>query len=348
VAGATTVVLVVAIWQRRSWRDLRLVVAGTGIWVLSFLLEYLISLRKLHSVKALLGYWQGGFAPRPLAIGSTLTWIGSAVHGVIGLPLDFGVWPLAVLLVVLGMATLLWRRTLIGLFVVIVVAVVFFAAIIQQYPIQGRMVLFFVPLGCLAIASPMLLSKRMAVQVVCACLAGVVLLPSIASAAHAAADPYTRTEAREAYLYVQEHERPGDKMLIEWSGTAVYLYYHETIGVTGIGSFKFSGSPKSCNNSVLGDDLSGTDRVWFIFAVPPGIESNAISQYLIALRRLGRILTVHPTPGNAGAVLVQINHHDATTDFQLPAPNWAPAPHGCLQFNRFRRHSGSSERSGLA
>jgi hypothetical protein len=282
-----------------------------------------------------LGYWQGGFAPHPLRIGSTLNWVGSTVHGVINLPLDFGVWPLAVILIASGVVTLLWRRTLLGLFVVAVIAVVFFAAIVQEYPIQGRMVLFLVPLGCLAIAAPMLISTRPAAQVVCVCLVAAVMIPSIASAAHAAVDPYTRTEAREAYVYVQEHERPGDKVLVEWSGTAVYLYYHETLGVTGFASFQYSGSSQQCDNSALGKELSDTDRAWFVFAVPPGIESNAISRYLIALRHVGRILTVHATPGNAGAVLVQVNHNTSNLDFRLPAPSWTPAAHGCLLVNRF-------------
>jgi hypothetical protein len=333
-AGATVLVLAVSAWQRRSRSDVLLLSLGTLVWLVSFFVEYIVSLRKLHSVPALLGYWQGGFAPRPLRIGSTLSWAGSTIHGLIGLPLDFGVWPLAVALIAYGLVVLVWRQPLKGWFLVLLIGGLFFAAIIREYPLQGRLVLFLVPIAAVAVAAPLLLPARRIVHVVICCAIGVIMIPSLASAAHAVADPYTKTEAREAYLFVQQHEKPGDHIFVEWSGVAVYLYYHETLGVTGSGSFQFEGNPATCNNTAQISKLERFRRIWFVFAVPPGIEADAIPQYLIALRRVGRIISVHQTAGNAGAVLVQVGP-DHTGDLQLPAPNWEPDPHGCVQVSLF-------------
>jgi hypothetical protein len=312
-----------------------MVVAGTAIWLLSFFIEYGVSLRKLHGVKALLGYWQGGMAPQPLRISTTLSWAGTTVHGLMLSPLGFGVWPLAAALVLVGLITLLWRRFSVGLFIVIVVVGAFGAAILHEYPLQGRLVLFLVPLACVAVAAPLLLSRRMGVQLVVLGLIASVLVPSVASAAHAVVNPYTKTEARSAYLYVQHHERPGDAVFVEWSGVASFIYYHETLGVNGAGFFKLSGSATSCGSGAQLDLLRRYDRVWFVFAVPPGIEAGAVSQYLPMLRHVGRIVTVHPTPGNAGAVLVQVRPTDQVANPPLPAPNWAPERFGCARIHLF-------------
>ncbi|HEX3334207.1 MAG TPA: glycosyltransferase family 39 protein [Acidimicrobiales bacterium] len=339
-AGATTGVLVISAWRGRRWNDIKMVAIGTAIWLASLGLEYLVSLRKLHGVKALLGYWQGGMAPQPLRVGTTVSWLGSTVHGLVGSPLDFGVWPLAVALIGVGLLALLWRRFYIGVFIVVVIGGAFAAAIVHEYPVQGRLVVFFVPLACVALAATLLLSRRWPAQLLVCALIAAVMVPSVASAAHAVWSPYTTTEAREAYLYVQQHERPGDKILVEWSGMAVYYYYNETLGVSGTGSFQVSDSVKACDNGAPLGQLRAFSRIWFVFAVPPGIEANAISQYMPMLRQVGRVLTVHLTPGNAGAVLVQVRHRAEPANPPLPAPNWGPGAYGCAQVTLFGPASG--------
>jgi hypothetical protein len=256
----------------------------------------------------------------------------------IGLPLDFGLWPLAVALVVSGLVALLWRRPLKGLLLVLIIGAVFFAAMVHEYPLQGRLVLFLVPIAAVAVAAPLVLPARPVIHVVVCALIGITLIPMLASAAHATVDPYTKTEAREAYVYVQQHAGPHDRVFIEWSGIAVYLYYHEILGVTGTGSFQFSGSPKPCDNASQFGTLDRYKRIWFVFAVPPGIEPDAISQYLLALRHAGRVMSVDETPGNAGVVELDVRSSGSNT-VQLPAPDWQPAPYGCLQVSLFTPNS---------
>jgi hypothetical protein len=337
-AGASLCVLGIAAWQRRSRSDAVWLGVGTSIWLVSFFVEYVVSLRKLHSTPALLGYWQGGFAPRPLRVGSTLSWAGSTIHGLIGLPLDLGVWPLAVVLIVCGLLTLLWRRPLRGLLFVLIIAAVFFAATVREYPLQGRLVLFLVPIAAIALAAPLIVPARRIIHVATCVLIGILLIPALASAAHATADPYTKTEAREAYLWVQQHDRPGDRVVVEWTGMAVYLYYHETLGLTGTASFQFAGSSKPCDNARQFDKLDRFKRIWFVFAVPPGLEPDAISQYLVALRHAGHVAGIHETPGNAGVVLLDM-HSSGGTNVRLPAPAWQPAPYGCLTVSLFTPQS---------
>jgi hypothetical protein len=58
---------------------------------------------------------------------------------------------------------------------------------------------------------------------------------------------------------------------------------------------------------------------------------EAIPAYLGASRHLGHLLSVHQTPGNAGAVLIKTNSSAAVPALRLDAPSWQPAPSGCLR-----------------
>ncbi len=331
-AGGTACVLMLAAARRRSLHDAELVAVATAVWLVSFVAEYFVALRQLHSVKALLGYWQSGFAPRPLQIGTAVSWVGATTRGLLQMPLDFGLWPFACALVLCGLITLLRKRTLAGLFVVILLGAVYAAAVLHEYPLEGRLALFLMPIGCVAVAAPLLISRTPAFQLFVALLIVAITIPTVGSAVHTLVSPYTKTEAREAYVYVLQHERPGDKLLVEWTGVAVYVYYHETLGVTGEGTFRLSGSTAACPNGTQLNALRRYGRVWFVWAVPPGFEPKAVPQYMQALRHLGRILIVHETPGNAGAVLVRVSRTLSSPELHLAAPAWAPDPQGCLRF----------------
>lgn len=78
VAGGASLVLLTVYLARRDWRAVGWVAAGSSIWLVTFTAEYFLLLRGLATNRALLAYWQAGFAPRPLAPGSLLAWHGIA------------------------------------------------------------------------------------------------------------------------------------------------------------------------------------------------------------------------------------------------------------------------------
>jgi uncharacterized membrane protein len=84
VAGAATIAAAWCLYLTNRRRELVKVGAASVVWLVSLGLEYAVSLRPLHSNAALASYWHAGFAPRPLALNRTLSWLrattDAAVH----------------------------------------------------------------------------------------------------------------------------------------------------------------------------------------------------------------------------------------------------------------------------
>ena len=331
VAGAVALVVVVALVRRGEWRVLPAFVAACALWGASFLVEYVVSLRDLHSNRALLGYWAFAFAPRPLAVHSTLAWLARDVPSVAHVPFDLGALPLAAGLLVVGVVGLVWRRRAVGAFVLVLAGVVVVAGIAHAYPMADRMVLFALPFTFLVLAASLLVSRRTAVQLALVALIVVVSVPALGSAASAVVHPYTRTEVRGAYAFVEAHRQPGDGVLVEGEGIPAFLYYHRTLGVDADGVFRMMGSPTPCDNAAQLDQLRRWRRVWLVFATAPDSEAgHPIAEYLRAFGWVGRPTAAFYAPGPSGAVLLEVSPTPATAAPTVPAPSWQPDPYGCL------------------
>ena len=183
------------------------------------------------------------------------------------------------------------------------------AAIVQDYPMADRMVLFTVPFVCLLLGATLMISRQIYVQLALIVLVFIVGTNQIGSAASAVIHPYTKTEVREAYLFALHHKRPSDAVLVEWEGVPDYLYYHQTLGVSAVGTFSLEGSASPCNNARQFAKLKKWKRVWLVFGIDPGTEpGHPIAQYVSAFDTFGQSATAYYSPGPAGAVLVSISH----------------------------------------
>ena len=202
------------------------------------------------------------------------------------------------------------------------------AAIAHDYPLADRMVLFSLPFVCLALAATVLVSRHAGVQLLFVGLVLVVSVPEIGSAASATVHPYTKTEAREAYVYVQQHERPGDAVLIEWEGVTIFDYYNRTLGVNANGYFRLTGSSTPCENGRQLAQLEQWKRVWLVFAIAPGSESgHPINTYVNAFRSIGRPTSTFLSPGPSGAVLLTLSSSVPTpARSQITGPKLAAGP----------------------
>jgi hypothetical protein len=330
-AGATSIVLLVA--ARRDVSALLRVVVSGALWILSFGIEYVVSLRSLHGNGVLLQFWSDALAPTQ---SSKLTWAYHVTDGVLHDPLGLSVLPLAAVLLAAGAVALLRTRFVIGLFCVIMVASTLFAGLVREYPVADRLVLYLVPVAALLLAGTMLLSPR----------AGWVALPLIAivaastfsSASAALVHPYVMTSGRQALQYAIAHKKPGDLVLIEGSATYLYDFYHQAAGYTVDGNVYLvagaAGSP-ACSPTLETDFLQRYRKVWIVFAPPGTFEPpSALGQYQRALAAAGTTRVVESYPGNTAVILVEPHgHRDGASN--LPPPSWGPGGvHGCLTFFR--------------
>jgi hypothetical protein len=331
VCGSVSLVVALAMTRRRRWAQLAAFVAGCAMWVASLAVEYFVALRSLHSDPKLLGYWAYAFPRRPLALGSTLSWFNRDLHVLIGFPWHLQFFWLTATLLFLGWIVLLGRRTTAGLFVLVLLAAVAVAAIVHDYPMADRLVLFTVPFVCLLLGAAVMLSSRALIQIGLVALVAIASAGAFASAGSAIVHPYTKTEWREAYVYVQHHEKPGDAVLFEWEGVPDYLYYHQALGVNAVGAFRLSGSSTSCYNALQFTKLAPWPRVWLVLGIDPDSEEgHPVAHYAAAFGHIGRISSVFNAPGPAAAMLLTITPHHNRSLAPLPAPPWQPAPYGCI------------------
>jgi hypothetical protein len=328
--GVSLVVIVVNV-RRRHWERMALFMGASLVWAASVGVEYLVSLRKLHGDPALLGYWMFAFAPRPLRVGTTVTWLRQDIRAVAAYPWHLAVLPLAVVMLLLGLAMLLWRSPAIGLLILVLGGIMIVAGVAHEYPLADRLVLFSIPFVCLCVGGVLLVSRRPPVQVLCVLLVLVVTGAEFSTAASAITSPYTKTEVREAYVAMLAHRHPGDAVLVEWEGIPDFLYYNQTLGVRAEGTFRLTSSATPCDNAAQLAKLEQWSRVWLIFGIDPGTEAGSpITQYTSAFASTAKVISRYDSPGPSGAVLLKIDHGSPVTAPSVKAPTWQPGPYGCI------------------
>lgn len=334
-AGAGTLVL--AIGARRNFRRLAGVACATLLWLASFGVEYLTSLRAIHSNGQLLAFWSADLAP---ANGGKAAWAYRASLAVIHNPLGLALAPLAIALLVAGAVALVKAHWPIGIFCVAIIGVTLVGGLADEYPVGDRMVLFLVPVAALLLAASLLLDGLPAhrrLGPVMFVLVVVVSASSAATAARAVIHPYALTSARQALRYAIDHSGPGDLVLIDGTTTNLYTYLHQTAGITVGGNVTLTASPpgQTCSPTAETAVLRPFKKVWMVFAPPGTMEPpSALRQYASALSAGGSARIVRRYPGNTGLILVD-PRASADGAASLPAPSWEAGRHGCLLFDIF-------------
>ena len=154
-AGTGAVVLLIT--ARRDGSALLRTAGATALWLVSFGLEYLVSLRDLHDNDVLLTFWSYALAPTN---GSKAAWLYDVVVGVLHDPLGLILLPVAAVMLCVGGVALVLHRLPIGVFCIVLVAATLVGGLVRQYPVADRMVLFLVPFAALMLAGTLLLSAR--------------------------------------------------------------------------------------------------------------------------------------------------------------------------------------------
>ena len=263
VLAAESCVIVVMRWNRKELEWLPRFLAGCGIWLVSFGVEYVAVLacpRLQPDAVELLGRRLSAQAVRSgcQPERDAWSWFPHQLRVWIQYPWNLSLppwhgytflYPLALILLIAGLGLLLWRRRGVGLLIVAVAGMASIAGMMHVYPLSDRMLLFTVPFICLTLGGILLVSGRLPIQMLCIGMILVVSVPEVATAADAVLRPYTRVEERAAITYVMQHRQPGDAILVEGLGEAQFAYYHETIGVNAVGAFGLYGSSTPCDNA---------------------------------------------------------------------------------------------------
>ena len=297
---------------------LRVVAAGVAT-VLAVGAVYVVSLRQLAANLPLRLYWASGYVPLPLQARSTISWLSSTATSLAMDPLGTGHVDLVILLAALGLFALLVNKRYFALatFSLLGIAAVA-AAAAQAYPLKGRPALYLVPVVLLLLVASVRASlplrrsgRRAAAALLEAAIAVtvlVVVVPTVRSAAVEARTPTTVAELRPAMVYVAQHRRPGDLVLVHFAGALAADYYAARLGVPINGALLLTPAGKKCGDAMTLVALAGHRRVWLLFGQDySGEPVGRTRRYLAQFSRIGRVVMARHERGDAGAYLVLLN-----------------------------------------
>lgn len=219
------------------------------LWLGSFAAEYVVTLRGIGESAYLKEYWAGAFPPMPVS-GEGLRWYYETV---VRMPLDalsfagmpgwlvVGYKVVAVLAMSLAIDGFLLMRRRAGrggggeraLAGMIGAAVVFLfaAGALHEYPLQGRLLLFAMPLWVVlagASVENFFAARKSAVAIGGRVVSGLIVAGAAVAAGWTAVRPPGDPDNREMAAYVAAHAEPGDVLLALGSSYYPVRYYAAT------------------------------------------------------------------------------------------------------------------------
>jgi hypothetical protein len=226
-------------------RTLRLALLGTiGVWVGSFLVEFLLSRSNLTRIVGSFGEGGDGFLTpgqggsswfdrsadrlRYLA-GLEDTASGDPIFASLSPGVNRGLTVLILIVAAIGFVSLLRRRTRIALVLALPPMLAAAASALNQYPLVGRTLLFALPAVALCIGEGMQILVSMTTSrwirglaaVVVACLTVIAILPAV----HVVR-PRKNEEMKQALAYLGLHHRRSDVLYVSAGAQYAFAYYH--------------------------------------------------------------------------------------------------------------------------
>jgi hypothetical protein len=253
------------------------------MWLLSLGLAYLVTRHSVHGNFTMGRYWREAFAPTSVGAAAA-AWYAGTLQDLVAMAfqragpsalapgrywaswLDVAV-PVAA---AAGMLAMLRRHPRRGLAVVATVAAALGASAAGLYPLQGRLLLFAVPLLFLALATLVdaLASapgrwRHVAAWALAAGLVALVMAPAAAITRR----PIGGSDVKGALAYVQAHGRRFDRLAVSmWSLPAVRFYRRSL----GLRHFRPAPSvPHSFEALPFLDEarrVQATGRTWVVFS----------------------------------------------------------------------------------
>jgi hypothetical protein len=211
------------VW-RRQWRTLGLQAAAYSVWLVSFAVGYIVSVRDLSPLRETV-------VTAPVDVGSRLNVVVKSTYLMFADPgrLPRTAVGLAALLSVVGLAVVGGARWSRATFVLGTGAAMLAAGYLGRYPVGQRFVLFLLPLAVLclaagAVAITQQLPRRLAVALG-AGIAALVIIPPLAGSAVRLVRPPAQEEIVPILSAIERQWREGDVLYISSASQYALRYY---------------------------------------------------------------------------------------------------------------------------
>jgi hypothetical protein len=324
-AGASTVALLVL--ELRSRRPLRPMLYASGLFGLSLIAEYLVTLRAISDNASLNAYWSVGLAPQHFGVGRTLSWLwGAQVHLATN-PLQLAFASVGWILVMLGALLFVARRGWPALLVFSPVLATIIGGLLRVYPMRARLSLYLVPLlfiGLAALAETRVPLRRNPVAIAGAVLVVAIALP-LGRGMTVIGSPIDVTDSRGPYAFVASGWRPGDALITGPFAEQSYQYYGPRYHLTRTATFAVGETRRPCSTTAEFASLRKYRRVWVALTHHGGSEpADRTELYFSQFAQLGpEEATFHGT-GDAAAAVFDVQRTP------VASPRMSKDVHKCL------------------
>ena len=256
---------------KRDWKYLRSLLVVYLCWTVSFISNYLVSLRYISSNQALQGFWNDAYMPLLPHSLSDLHWFIDTFFTIFQNPVGLGPYAagIAALLFLVGSVVLYRARRERFWLLLAPIFLALFASGLHKYPFGGRLLLFAAPVLILLIAHGLQqVSARVGNgRIATVAILGVLCIDPVISATYMVVRPSTKEEVRPALAYIHAHMQPGDLLYVYYGAQYAFEYYQED-NKYAIQQYQIGTSARDNWNAYVDElnRLRGNQRVWFLFS----------------------------------------------------------------------------------
>lgn len=270
-------------------------------WVLSFALEYLVSLRYLIANDFLQNYWMKAYMPIPPW--ANKRWFLNTYFYLVSITTNTTDWIFGITLAILaavGLFSLIFRKRQIGLLLLLSFTMTGLASALHKYPLKDRFMLFLAPLFLILISEAIGLlyriSKRILPRFVWlpSIILSLFLLSYVTPGLDILAKPTSVEGIKPVLEYVGKNIQPGDKLYVYHTSVTSFKYYAPFYNIDS--NTAILGDRTAVKKDALDafyddiDALRGQGRTWFVFSDVVdcgGCEGDMHDYYFNYLKKFG-------------------------------------------------------------
>lgn len=218
-------------------------------------------------------YWAAGFPPTPFSCIATLQWIGDRIASPLrdgnaaGLALPLS--GVAVVLVMFGFVALWRRKRSLSICLLAPVVVALSAAAIHRYPFADRLVLFLLPIVCIALAVGIDVLRELIFHYSKTAALFVYLLfaGAFLSTLFSARPPYHVEDMKPVLEYLEARRQPADRIYAYYAAAPALLWYGNRYGLEE-NAYAVGGCHRGYPQAYLRElnQYRGNPRVWVLIA----------------------------------------------------------------------------------
>ncbi len=306
VLAAIGITLLIEKIFHRNYAPLSWLIALGAVWLASFGVQYIVSLRHLATDEFFQFYWGKAFMPLPPW--SNKMWFFNTYISLMDLSISteqIGIFLVPALLAI-GSVSLLVRRRSIALILLLIPVMALAASALQKYPLKGRFMLFLIPPFLLILSEglgrvyELVARKNRSLALILSVLPALwlVFFPVLVTFNETSLLRGT-VGIRPMIEYVARNKMPADIIYSYQSAEPGFLYYAPLFGIDTKSENVIVAKSIVLKRRALDnffkdlDMLRGRGRVWFIFTDIVdcgGCEGDPQAFYVAELDKRGTLL----------------------------------------------------------